>query len=181
MLQGDSEERGVKLRLDGVKECGLGLGLDGVDGAEGQAKQTVVVLVVDELLANLGGSFDGLAGGFDAANGDGVSVYISASGALVTVLDLPGGAGNLGAVAAGLVDAVASLLRSGQFRREDPTIVMLDAGNLNGGPFMCMTYRSAEPVSKSRFRVVPPTLTGVRYSSSSFSGVVMAEPLSAAA
>jgi hypothetical protein len=122
VLQSDCEERGVELRLDGVEECGLGLRLDGVDGAEGQAEKTVVVLVVDELLADLGGSFDSLAGGLDTADCDGVSVDITASRALVTVLDLPGGASNLGAVATGLVDAVASLLGSGQFRREDPTI-----------------------------------------------------------
>lgn len=181
MLQGDGEDRGVELRLDGVEECGLGLRLDGVDGAEGQAEKTVVVLVVDELLADLGGGFDSLAGGLDTADGDGIFVDITASGALVTVLDLPGGASNLGAVVAGLVNAVASLLGSGQLRREDPTTDVSVPTHFDGWQCMCITYRSAEPVSKSRFIVVPPTLTGVRYSSSSFSGVVTAEPLSAAA
>lgn len=181
MLQGDGEQRRVELRLDGVKESGLRLGLDGVDRAEGQAQQTVVVLVIDELLADLRGSLDGLAGGLDAADGNSVLVDITASRALITVLDLPGGAGNLGAVAAGLVDGVASLLGSGQLRGEDPTNGLSDADHFDRRSLMGRTYRSAEPVSKSRFIVVPPTLTGVRYSSSPFSGVVTAEPLSAAA
>ena len=43
-----------------------------------------------------------------------------------------------------------------------------------------MAYRSADPVSISRFNVVSPTLTGVRYSLSSSSGLAMALPLSAA-
>ena len=182
MLQRDGEERGVELRLDGVKESGLGLGLDGVDRAESQAKQTVVVLIVDELLADLGCSLDGLASSLDAADYDSVLEDITASGTLVAVLDLPSSTGNLGAIAAGLVDAVASLLGRGQLGREDPTIDrMSDACHIDRRAYMRETYRSAEPVSKSRFRVVPPTLTGVRYSTSLFSGVVVAEPLSAAA
>lgn len=42
------------------------------------------------------------------------------------------------------------------------------------------TYRSAEPVSKSRFMTVPPTFTGVKYSASFSSGVVTTLPLLAA-
>jgi hypothetical protein len=138
VLQGDGEERGVELRLDGVKESSLSLGLDGVDRAESQAKQTVVVFVVDELLADLGCSLDGLAGGLDAADDNGVLVDITASGTLVTVLDLPGGAGNLGAVAAGLVDAVASLLSRRQLGREDPAIDrMSDACHFDRRAYLC--------------------------------------------
>ena len=44
-----------------------------------------------------------------------------------------------------------------------------------------MTHRSAEPVSKSKFKVVPPMVTGVRYSSSLAVGVLVATPLAAAA
>jgi hypothetical protein len=38
------------------------------------------------------------------------------------------------------------------------------------------TYRSAEPVSKSRFKVLSPAVIGVTYSSSSVVGWFVAEP-----
>lgn len=110
VLQGNSEQRRVKLALYSVEEGSLRLGLDSVDGAESQTKQTVVVLVVDELLADLGGSLNRLGRGRDATDNDGVLVDVTASRALVTILDRPGVAGELGGIAAGLVDAVASRL-----------------------------------------------------------------------
>lgn len=110
MLQGNGEQGGVQLALDSVEESSLRVGLDGVDGAESQTKQTVVVLVVDELLADLGGSLNRLGGGLDATNDDAVLVDVTASRALVSVLDRPGVAGQLGGIAAGLVEAVARRL-----------------------------------------------------------------------
>lgn len=87
VLQGDSKQRLVELALDSVKEGLLRLGLDGVDGAESQAQQTIVVLVLHELLADLLGSLDGLARGLNATNNDGVLVDVTAGGALVTIGD----------------------------------------------------------------------------------------------
>lgn len=179
VLQGDSKQRLIELALDSVKEGLLRLGLDGVDGAESQTEQTIVVLVLHELLADLLGSLNGLTGGLDATNNDSVLVDFTAGRALVTVGDGPGSTRQFGAVA-GLVDGMASLLGSRQLSREDPALTKISMHwyKLSTG---ISTYRSAEPVSKSRFRVVPPTLTGVRYSTSLSSGVVVAEPLSAAA
>lgn len=93
MLQGNSEQGGVQLALHRVEESSLRLGLDGVDGAKSQTKQTVVVLIVDELLADLGGSLNRLGGSLDTTDGDGVLVDVTASRALVTVLDRPAVAG----------------------------------------------------------------------------------------
>lgn len=119
MLQGDSEQRLVQLALDSVEEGLLRLGLNGVDGAESQAQQTIVVLVLHELLADLLGSLNGLARGLDATNNDGVLVDVTAGRALVTIGDGPGSTRQLGAVA-GLVDGVAGLLGSGKLSGEDP-------------------------------------------------------------
>lgn len=63
VLQSNSEERRVQLGLNSVEEGSLRLGLDSVDGAESQTKQAVIVLVVHELLADLGGSLNRLGGG----------------------------------------------------------------------------------------------------------------------
>lgn len=148
-----------------------------VDRAKGQTQETVVVAVLHELLADLLGGFDGLAVRGDAAHGDGVFVDVAAGAAAVAVGDLPGVAVHLGGVAGGLVDGVAGLLLGGELGREDP------AGVVSGHDLLSDrgdTYRSAEPVSKSRFMTVPPTFTGVKYSASFFSGVVTTLPLLAA-
>lgn len=173
MLQGNSEQRRVQLRLDSVEEGSLRLGLDSVDGAESKTKQTVVVLVVDELLADLGGSLNRLGGGRDTTNDDGVLVDVTASRALVAVLDGPGVASQLGSIAARLVEAVARGLGGRQLRGENPASFVcknFDIANVSiaDDDSNSRTYRSADPVSKSKFKVVPPTLTGVRYSSSLF-------------
>lgn len=110
VLQGNSEQRRVQLGLHSVEESSLRLGLDGVDGAESQTKQAVVVLVVDELLADLGGSLNRLGRSLDATNHNGVLVDVTASRALVTVGDGPAVASQLGSVAARLVEAVTGRL-----------------------------------------------------------------------
>lgn len=180
VFQGDCEKRLVKLALDGVEESLLCLGLHGVDRAESQAQQTIVVLILHKLLANLLGSLNGLARGLDTADNDSVFVDITTSRALVTVGNGPGSTGKFGAVV-GLVDSVSGLFRGGKLAGENPTIINVSMNNKEDRSAVLRTYRSAEPVSKSKFRVVPPTLTGVRYSVSLSSGVVVAEPLSAAA
>lgn len=121
VLQAGGEDGLVKAGLDGVEEGGLGLGLDGVDGAEGEAEQTVVVLVLHELRADLLSGLHGLAGSLDTADGDGVLEDVAAGGAAVAVADRPAVAGH-GRGVAGLVDGVTSLVGLGQLGREDPQV-----------------------------------------------------------
>jgi hypothetical protein len=92
VLQGNSKQGRVELRLDGVEEGGLSLRANSVDGAEGEAEQTVVVHILLEGRANFAGSLDSLAGSLDTANGDSVFVDITASRAAITVRDRPGAA-----------------------------------------------------------------------------------------
>lgn len=135
VLEGRREERRVELALDRVKVGALllggdwsvsgllyskGGGLTSVDRAERQTKQSVIVLVVDELLADLLRSFDGLAISLHAADSDGVLVDIAAGTAAVSVGDVPGVALHLLA-AGGVVDCVTRLRGLSQFSREDPT------------------------------------------------------------
>jgi len=75
---------------------------------------------------------------------------------------------------------VTRLLRGGKLSGENPAVELLAVFNLSRECAQS-TYRSAEPVSKSRFKVVPPIDTGVRYSSSLLEGVLVATPLAAAA
>jgi hypothetical protein len=121
VLQSNTEDGVGELGLDGVKEGGLSLGLDGVDGAESKTQETVVVLVLDELLADLGSSLDSLARGSDRANLNSVLVDITASGGAITVGDGPGSTRDLGTVV-GLVDIVTLLLAGRELRRENPQI-----------------------------------------------------------
>ena len=74
---------------------------------------------------------------------------------------------------------MAVLRRGWELRGKDPSIVCLLAGSINFR--RTVTYKSEEPVSKSRLRVCPPMLTGVRYSESYCSGVVVTVPSLAAA
>lgn len=122
MLQGNSKQRLVQLVLDGVEEGCLGLGLDGVDGAEGQTQQAVVVRVLHELFADLLGRLNCLASGRHAADGDGILVHVAAGGAGVAVGDLPAVAAQLAAALAGLVDAVSAGFGGGELFGEHPTV-----------------------------------------------------------
>lgn len=121
MLQCNGEERLAKLRLDSVKEGVLRSRLNGVDGAECQAQQTVVLLVVHELLADLLGSFDGLTVGLNTTDNDAVPINVAASRASIAIGDGPTVARQLGGIAAGLVDGVTSTFGLGELGREDPT------------------------------------------------------------
>lgn len=85
MLESDSEQRLVKIGLDGVEEGCLGLGADGVDGAESKTQQAIVALVLYELLADLLGSLNCLASGLDSTNGYGVFVDITTGTAAIAV------------------------------------------------------------------------------------------------
>lgn len=85
MLESHGEQRLAKARLDGVEEGLLGGRADGVDGAESQTQQTIVVLVLQELRADLLGSLNSLASGLDSTNSDGVLVDITASTAAIAV------------------------------------------------------------------------------------------------
>ena len=49
VLQGNSKQGRVELRLDSVEEGGLRLRANSVDGAESEAEQTVVVHILLEL------------------------------------------------------------------------------------------------------------------------------------
>lgn len=124
MLQGDSKQRRVELRLDSVEEGGLGPGADGVDGAESEAEQTVIVHILKESRANLAGGFNSLASSLDTTNSDSVLVDITAGRATITVGDGPGAAGQLGGTAARLIDAVATLLGRCELRREHPPMTV---------------------------------------------------------
>lgn len=114
LLQVGGEERGVETGF-GVGEEGLLLvGLDGVDGGEGETEEAIG-LILGEFRGDLLGELDGLAGDGGAAAVDGVGVDVAAGGAAVAVADGPGLAGELlgGAGVGGVVDVVAVLLGCG--------------------------------------------------------------------
>jgi len=115
--------------------------------------------------------FDGLAGDGCGADRDGVGVDIARGRGLVAVGDGPCGAGEeLGGFGfGGGIVGMARAQRSREFGAEYPAVERPLARKVLGMHHIGMkinTYRSAEPVSKSRFRVCPPMVTGVRYSSS---------------
>jgi hypothetical protein len=83
------EELLLEGALDGVEEGGLLVGRDGVDAAERQAEQTVVVDVLGELSRDGGCGFNCLRGRGDRANDDLVGVDIAAGAGAVAVADLP--------------------------------------------------------------------------------------------
>lgn len=85
MLESHSEQWLVKIGLDSVEEGCLAPGADGVDGAESQTQQAIIVLVLHELLADLLGSLNCLAGGPDSTNGNGVFVDITTGTAAIAV------------------------------------------------------------------------------------------------
>lgn len=155
------------------QHCAIEGCLTSVDRAESETQQTVIVLVLNKLIANLASGLDGLALGSDAAHGDSILINVTAGTAAITVADVPAGTSDLGGVSRRLVDVVAGLLGLGELLGEDPAELLL-VMNLCGE--LSITYRSAEPVSKSRFRVVPPMLTGVKYSMSLGSGEVTTVP-----
>lgn len=119
-LQLGGEQRRGKGVLDSVEESGLLVWLDSVDGAESEAKETIVVSVLLELRRDGSGSLNSLGGGSDGANNDCVGVDSTSSTGSITVGDVPGLAAQLLGVR-WVVDAVARLLARGQQGGEDPT------------------------------------------------------------
>lgn len=124
VLEVSSEQRGGQRALGVVEEGLLLVGRDGVQAAEGQAEQAVVVRVLGELGGDNLGRLNGLLGDGQAANGDLVGVDVAAGGAAVAVRDLPGGARELagGAALARVVDALARHFVAGSLAAEDPQI-----------------------------------------------------------
>lgn len=122
VLQSNGEEGLGQRALDRVKEGGLSARRHGVDAAESQTQETIVVDILLELGADGLGSLDSLAGGLDAANSDGVPVDITTGVAAITVGDGPGVATELGSTCAGVVDGVSSALGGRKLSREDPAI-----------------------------------------------------------
>ena len=90
LLQVGGEELGLEGVLDGVEEGGLLVGRDGVDAAEGQTEEAIVVNVLSELGRDGGCGFDCLRGCGDGANDDLVGVDIATCAGTVTIADLPG-------------------------------------------------------------------------------------------
>lgn len=84
------EERGGEVVADGVEEGFLPGGLDGVEGAEGQADEAVGGGVGGEGGADAGGEFDRLRGGGRAADVHGVGADEAGGAGAVAVLDVPG-------------------------------------------------------------------------------------------
>lgn len=94
--------------------------LTSVDRAESETQETVVVLVLNELLANLTGSLDGLALGSNAAHSNSVLINIAAGTAAVAIADVPASTIDLGGVSRRLVDIMTGLLGLGELLGEDP-------------------------------------------------------------
>jgi hypothetical protein len=106
-----------------------------------------------------------LRGGSDGADDDLVGVDVAAGARAVLVADIPGCSGDLLAGCGRVVPGVTAALAGGSLGGEYPAVMLL-AGRIQGGGIIQFTYRSELPVSKSRFRVWAPTVTGQRYSES---------------
>ena len=152
LLQVDGEELLLESGLDSVEEGGLLLRADGVDAAERETKETVVVGVLCELGGNLGGGLDCLRGGCYGTDDDLVGVDVSAGARAVLVLDTPGCSGDLLAGCGRVVLGVTGALAGGSLGGEDPTGRLL-AGAMQDQTTIRSTHRSELPVSKSRFKV----------------------------
>lgn len=113
LLEVDGEELLLERRLDGVKEGGLLLRADGVDAAERETEEAVIVGVLCELSRNLGGGLNCLRGGSDGTDDDLVGVDISTGTRTVLVLDTPGCSGDLLAGCGWVVLGVAGALAGG--------------------------------------------------------------------
>ena len=83
--------------------------LTSVERTERQSQETVIVAVLNELTADLGSSFDGLALGSDTANIDHVHVDVAASGTAVSVGNRPASSAHFRGVAGRHVDIMSSL------------------------------------------------------------------------
>jgi hypothetical protein len=113
LFQIDGEELLLERGLDGIEEGGLPSRSDGVDGAESEAEEAVVVGVFSELGGDLSGGFDGLRGCGDGSHHNLVSVDIATGSGAVLIGDLPGSAGDLPARCRRVVLGVACGLAGG--------------------------------------------------------------------
>ena len=165
LLEVDGEELLLERGLHGVEEGVLPRRADGVDGAEREAEEAVVVGVLGELGRDLSGGLNCLRGGSDGADDDLVGVDVAAGTRAVLVADVPGCSSDLLAGCGGVVLGVAGTLAGGSLGGEHPT-VRSSVKRTQDRSIVTSTYRSELPVSKSKFRVCPPTVTGQRYSES---------------
>jgi hypothetical protein len=93
VLEVGSEERFSQRALDSVKPGPLLRGTNGVDGAHGEAEESIGVDVLREQGRDGSGSLDSLRSGSNGTNSDLVSVDLATGTRAVAVQDLPGVAG----------------------------------------------------------------------------------------
>lgn len=132
------------------------------------------MLVLGELVTNLRSGFNCLALRSNSAKRNGILVDITACAATIAIRNFPTVTVQLLRVIRRLVDTMALLLLSWKLVGKYPSIYILAFGGQWNE--RSATYRSADPVSMSRFIFVPPTSTGVRYMMSYSRGVVTAVP-----
>lgn len=130
---------------------------------KGQAEQTVVVDILLELGAHPLGELNRLTRERGLSDGDGVGEDNTAGAALIAIGDTPGGpcepfAGlGLGRV----IQRMTVALTGWGFGRENPAVPV--SSRVSGLAPRDETYRSDEPVSKSKVSCWPPTVIGVKY------------------
>ena len=124
LLEVDGEKWGREAGFNIIKKGELLVGLDGIDGGEGQAKEAVVTGVLLELSTDFFGEFDGLASEGRGADSHGVGVDITARRATVAIGNVPGRAAEgFGGVGLGwVVDIMAVNFVAGGLGRKDPAI-----------------------------------------------------------
>ena len=145
-------------------------GGDGVDFAEGEAEEPVARVLL-ELGGEGFGQLDGLILDDDAADVDDVCSDGARGRRTVSVGDLPGRARGVfeRAGLAGVEDGMSGAFCGGCRQLGGPKLYGCQRRVLqSGGGSMVLTQRSADPVSKSRVKVLPgvPMVTWQRYSES---------------
>lgn len=97
--------------LNGVEESRLLTRLNGIDAAESQTEQSIVIHVLGELSRDGSSSLNSLRSCSDATNDHFIAVYISRCAGVVSVLDRPGISRFASAGDAWVVPGVAGGLR----------------------------------------------------------------------
>lgn len=98
---------------------------DGVDGAECQAEQAIIVGVLSEGRRDGSGRLDGLRGSSHSADHDLVSIDVTAGARAVTVGDIPGLTVELLARGGRVVLGVACGLAAWSLSGEYPAVIVL--------------------------------------------------------
>ena len=161
-LQVDGEQGRRQTGQDVGEEGFLRGWLDRVELVKGQAEQTVVVDILLELGAHPLGELNRLTRERGLSNGDGVGVDDTAGAALIAIGDAPGGPWKpfarrgLGRV----IQRMTVALTGWGLGRENPA---MPVSRVSGLARTEGTYRSDEPVSKSKVSCWPPTVMGVKY------------------